>query len=128
MKHLISPILKWATLSVLLIPISTALAQEPLWKTEFDKNAQWFYPTSTGVMLVATSGGLHGLDPESQQVVWTLEEFSGWPMENFRVVPNTLFFEILGLPSVKKEKKEGYGIGYRGPGKPGRSCQCWGCG
>ncbi|MCC5938005.1 MAG: hypothetical protein JJU34_12055 [Lunatimonas sp.] len=89
-------------------------AQEPSWKVDFEKNIQWYYPTATGVMLVSTSEGIHGLDPESRQIIWTLEEFGGWPMANFRPVPDTPFFEIVGLPKIKKEKEDGEKKGLKG--------------
>jgi hypothetical protein len=94
--------------------VTTLAAQEPVWKVEFEKNIQWYYPTSTGVMLVSTSDGIHGLDPDSQQVIWTLEEFGGWSMENFKPVTNTPFFEIIGLPKIKEEKEEGEKKGLKG--------------
>lgn len=86
--------------------VTTLVAQEPKWKVEFERDIKWYLPTSTGVMLVSTSEGIHGLDPESQQVIWTLPEFGSSPMENVRAVANTPFYEIFGLPLIKKEKEE----------------------
>ena len=91
---------------ILSLIVTSTVAQEPKWKVEFERDIKWYLPTSTGVMLVSTSEGIHGLDPESQQVIWTLPEFGSSPMENVRAVVNTPFYEIFGLPLIKKEREE----------------------
>ncbi len=78
-------------------------AIEPAWQASFEKSINWQKVTNLGYLIVNTTDGLHGIDPESGDVIWTSVQFANLPIETFKQVEGSPFFKIEVLKGEKPQ-------------------------
>jgi len=61
----------------------------PVWKVAFDGTVRWQRATSGGRLLVATSKGVHGVDPDTGEIVWSQRHLVDRPEVGFREIAGT---------------------------------------
>lgn len=74
---------------LLLAGASTGFAQEKLWEVEFPSDVKWQQLTETGHLVVCTDKALMGLNPETGEKIWTLEDFGDLDQEKFDLITLT---------------------------------------
>ncbi len=68
--------------------------QEVKWKTTIEGNFKWWDILDTGILMVQSSDALYGIDPEKQEIVWTINDLPSDNQEDFLPVENTPFIRI----------------------------------
>ncbi|MBK6882068.1 MAG: hypothetical protein IPH05_03830 [Flavobacteriales bacterium] len=83
-------------LSIVLSAVaSITIAQTaPVWETSPGGGISWMRTTSTGNLLVCTSEGLKGLDPESGAISWTVKELANAPEAGYQEINGTPFISL----------------------------------
>ncbi len=66
----------------------------PDWSLRFESPIEWQRVTPMGHLLVSTATGLHGINPENGQVVWTRTDLGQLVEEFYEVIPRTPFVVI----------------------------------
>jgi outer membrane protein assembly factor BamB len=61
----------------------------PAWKVDFDANVKWLRATPQGHLLVATSKGMRGLDPETGRTLWTHRHLVDLPEAGLQTIAET---------------------------------------
>jgi len=61
----------------------------PAWKARFDGTVRWQRATTGGRLLVATSKGVHGVDPDTGQIVWSHRHLVDRPEAGFQEIAGT---------------------------------------
>lgn len=84
-------------LAIIGIFIPAVNAQEKqAWSTSFKGSINWTRITPLGFLLVNSSAGLHGVDPESGEITWTHAELAGASEGSFAMLEGTPFATING--------------------------------
>jgi hypothetical protein len=81
---------------VLLVSITALRAQtvSPAWEAELPGPIQWQKVTSLGNLIVSTGTELHGIDPATGKISWTLDQVQYTTEENFQNIEGTPFFSV----------------------------------
>lgn len=80
-----------------LVTTSVTIAQNaPLWSAEFDRNLNWMELTDAGYLLVNTNDAMYGVDPESGDLLWSIEELRRTDNETVEMLEATPFFFAVG--------------------------------
>ncbi len=66
----------------------------PAWSLRFDNPIEWQRVTPMGHLLVSTATGLHGIEPDNGQVVWTRTDLGQLVEDFYEVIPGTPFVVI----------------------------------
>ena len=66
----------------------------PAWNVKFNSNIQWQQVTPLGNLVISTADGLHGIDGDTGEKVWTIEWLRNISPDNYQPLPGTLFVEI----------------------------------
>ena len=85
--------------SLFLVFLTTAVSfgqNKEAWKTDFKGSINWTRITPLGYLLVNTTAGLHGVDPESGKITWTHIELAGAPESSFAMLDGTPFATLNG--------------------------------
>lgn len=87
-----------------LLAFAFAQSQDkPAWQANFQTEVHWYMPTATGLLLVSSREGLHGVDPEKHDTVWHLPKYGVVDASRFKSMPGTPYLELGGLMSVQEE-------------------------
>ncbi len=70
-------------------------AQEAAWRLSFDQPILWQQVTPLGDLLVNTSDGLYGVDPEHGTIKWKITQLGNLPGESYRILPTSYFNEFI---------------------------------
>ena len=95
----------WSVLIGLLLtlaPMAEAAKQDysaiptvaPAWTARFEQPVQWQRVTPMGHLVVATSSGLHGVDPATGSLAWTRGNLAGMVEDSFEMIPATPMFVV----------------------------------
>lgn len=77
------------------LSITFSYAQTPTWKVNPANSIHWMRITPLGSLIVSTSEGIKGIDPENGNVIWTTStSLSNAPESSFKVIENTPFFSV----------------------------------
>jgi len=89
---------KILALSLLLVTISipTFSQSDETWSANFNGSINWTRITPLGFLLVNTTSGLHGVDPETGEITWTQEALAGASEGSFNILEGTPFAAING--------------------------------
>ena len=68
------------------------------WKLKFASSIRWQQITPIGNLVVNTSDGLYGVDPDQGKITWELKKLANIPAESYQVLPNTFYAQI-SLPN-----------------------------
>lgn len=77
-----------------LISTQAVVAQAPEWDVAPKGNYKWMTVHQSGMLLVYTSEGLQGIDPETHKVEWTLPDLPIKDADDLLDVENTPFIKI----------------------------------
>lgn len=85
--------------SILILFITTfslsIFAQAPSWEATLGGTINWQRLTPFGILIVSTSEGVKGIDPETGSILWTTRQSLGAaPESSFNMIENTPFFSI----------------------------------
>ena len=69
-------------------------AVSPAWTARFEQAVRWHQVTPLGQLVVATDCCLHGVDPASGKVVWSLGDLVSLDERSFETVPGTPLFVV----------------------------------
>lgn len=64
------------------------------WKLKFASSILWQQITPIGNLVVNTSDGLYGVDPDQGKITWELKKLANIPAESYQVLPNTFYAQI----------------------------------
>ena len=84
-------------LVLLFITSYSATAQEAStssWVVEFKQNVLWQRTTSFGILVVCTADGLHGVDPETGNILWSKAELANLPESGYQPVEGSPFVQV----------------------------------
>ena len=70
-------------------------AKDTAWQLSFDRPILWQQVTPLGDLLVNTSDGLYGVDPDHGTIKWKIAELGNLPSESYRVLPSSYFNEFI---------------------------------
>jgi len=74
---------------------SFIIAQGPSWEATLGGIINWQRLTPFGVLIVSTSEGVKGVDPETGSILWTTKQSLGAaPESSFNMIENTPFFSL----------------------------------
>ncbi|MCY7409601.1 MAG: PQQ-like beta-propeller repeat protein [Chitinophagales bacterium] len=95
-------------LLLLLLFISTTqifAQQTPVWKIAIGENIQWERITPLGIVVVAGSSGLYGIDPAKGEIAWKQISpvLSNLPEDNYEVIANTPYVAIVGKGNLPQQ-------------------------
>lgn len=76
------------------IPTGIQAQQSPLWEVEVNGNIQWQKVTSLGNVIVSTGTALHGIDPATGKVSWSLSQIQFAMEDNFESIQGSPFFSV----------------------------------
>ena len=84
-------------LTVLLMgPVQLYAQLEPAWTLELNGSAKWQRVTDLGILVVEDLNGLHGIDPDNGNVLWTRAELKDLNAASYRSIPESPFFAVEG--------------------------------
>ncbi len=64
------------------------------WKAGFKGSINWSRITPLGYLIVNSSAGLHGVDPETGKITWSNADLAGAPESSFTILDGTPFATI----------------------------------
>lgn len=65
-----------------------------MWTIRFESEILWQEVTSLGNLITCTNKGIFGIDPESGDKIWMLEQFAGIPRDNLYPIDQSPFISI----------------------------------
>lgn len=74
---------------LLLLISTTSFAADQLWEQNFPSDIKWQKLTATGHLVVCTDDALRGLNPETGEFIWTIEELKDFKEEDFELIDLT---------------------------------------
>jgi len=89
----------------MVIAIGCYANNDPKWKLDLDKKAEWMKITSAGIVIVATNSTVVAIDPAKQGKLWEITEATIAEQENFQEIEGTSFaiYESNSLKSLKTQ-------------------------
>jgi len=89
----------------LVIAIGCFANNDPKWKLDLDKKAEWMKITSAGIVMVATNTTLIAIDPAKQAKLWEITGATIAEADNFQEIEGTSFaiYESTSLKSLKTQ-------------------------
>ena len=86
------------TLNFLLIVSAMGSFPDPepseAWKLKFASSINWQQITPIGNLVVGTSDGLYGVDPDKGRITWEIKRLADIPYDSYQVLPNTFYTQI----------------------------------
>jgi outer membrane protein assembly factor BamB len=89
----------------MVIAIGSYANNDPKWKVDLDKKAEWLKITSSGIVMVATNNSLVAIDPAKQTKLWEISGTGPVAQEKFIEIEGTSFaiYEGQALKSLKTQ-------------------------
>ncbi len=78
----------------LLTPVLKAGGIGPLWSKDLKSTVTWQKITTYGQLLACSGKGLAGLNPQSGEELWNLEELKNSPESSYEQIPNSPFISL----------------------------------
>ncbi|HEY3429408.1 MAG TPA: PQQ-binding-like beta-propeller repeat protein [Cyclobacteriaceae bacterium] len=91
------------SLMAILIIIGSNANDEPKWKIDLDKKAEWIKISSAGIVLVGTSGSLVAIDPAKQSILWENTAAGAVTQESFQEIEGTSFAIFESTKGLKSQ-------------------------
>ncbi|HEU5291047.1 MAG TPA: PQQ-binding-like beta-propeller repeat protein [Cyclobacteriaceae bacterium] len=93
------------TIMAMAIAIGSYAIDEPKWKLDLDKKAEWLKITSAGIVIVATNTSLVAIDPDKQAKLYEIKGATIADQEKFQEIDGTSFaiYESTSLTSIKAQ-------------------------
>ncbi len=80
---------------LLLLITSPLFSQAPAWEAILGGTINWQRITPYGTLIVSTSEGIKGVDPQNGSILWTTKPSLGAaPETSFKMIDNTPFFSV----------------------------------
>jgi PQQ-like domain len=102
----VASVFSWIVISVAVVSVSALVASverskdptipsvAPVWTARFEQSVRWQQAHPLGPLVVATPGGLHGVDPSSGKIAWSHTGLEEVLEDSFEPIPGTTLVAV----------------------------------